>query len=157
MKKFLLNNSKKEGGDLEILQLWLNLPAKLKMTKPFYLGLQKDEIPTISLANDAIQVNLISGKWGEKAGAFESKTGVFLSTIAFKANAELNVDVAKESNIFFYIIRGAMTVNGKNVEARQLVEFQNDAESINIKTHSDSLIIFGHAVPFNEPMVAHPC
>ena len=145
---------KKEGGDLEILQLWLNLPAKLKMTKPFYLGLQKDEIPTISLANDAIQVNLISGKWGEKAGAFESKTDVFLSTIAFKANAELNVDVAKESNIFFYIIRGAMTVNGKNVEARQLVEFQNDAESINIKTESDSLIIFGHAVPFNEPMVA---
>lgn len=145
---------KKQGGDLEILQLWLNLPAKLKMTSPFYLGLQEDEIPTISLDDDKVAIKLISGKWGENEGAFESKTGVFLSTITFKASAELTINIAIERNIFFYLIKGALTVNGQAIKARQLVEFMNDETGVQIVADTDSVLLLGHAVPFNEPMVA---
>ncbi len=42
---------KRQGGPLEILQLWVNLPARLKMTTPAYTGVQADQIPAISIAN----------------------------------------------------------------------------------------------------------
>ncbi len=65
-----------KGGALEILQLWLNLPARSKMTKPFYEGLQKDKIPSVVLDEGRVVVNLVSGDWeGEKA-AFHPETGV---------------------------------------------------------------------------------
>ncbi len=55
---------KKEGGELEILQLWVNLPAKLKMTTPTYIGLQKEDIPSLRV-NDKTTLNLISGTYQE--------------------------------------------------------------------------------------------
>ncbi|MHA6247736.1 pirin family protein [Pontibacter sp. CAU 1760] len=54
---------KREGGPLEILQLWLNLPAKYKMVKPHYTGLQQHEIPVASNDNGKVKVNVIAGEW----------------------------------------------------------------------------------------------
>ncbi|EMR02130.1 pirin family protein [Cesiribacter andamanensis] len=78
---------KKEGGPLEILQLWLNLPARHKMTAPFYRGLQQAEIPSLALDGGRVQLNLIAGSWEGQQAAFQPKTDVFLSTVAFKEGA----------------------------------------------------------------------
>ncbi|WP_114778635.1 pirin family protein [Botryobacter ruber] len=145
---------KQQGGDLEILQLWLNLPSRLKMTEPFYKGLQKEDIPTVDLDNGAIRVNLVSGTIGDTKGAFESLIGVHLSTIEFKSDAELNLQVPTDHNIFFYVIRGELTVNEQKAEAFQLVEFNNDAEDVHIEAAADSILLFGHAKPIGEPVVA---
>lgn len=145
---------KKAGGDLEILQLWLNLPARLKMAEPFYLGLQKDSIPIISLNEDNIYLDLISGNWGDIQGAFQPEPDVFLSTIRFEEGSELTLTVPEAHNIFFYIIRGKLRVNGQSANALELVEFNNDAQQINIMAESNSILLFGHAQPFNETVVA---
>ena len=71
----------KNGGNIEILQLWLNLPASLKMTGPFYKGLQKEDIPRIMLDNGKVTMNLISGNWEGVNGAFDSKTLVSISIV----------------------------------------------------------------------------
>src|SRR3954465_1751300 len=60
------------GGPLEILQLWINLPSRLKFTEPRYIGLQKDEIA--SFENGGATVNLISGDWSGHRGPVESLT-----------------------------------------------------------------------------------
>lgn len=143
---------KKKGGNLEILQLWVNLPAKQKMTKPFYKGLQSDEIPNIKYTNGSIKV--ISGKHEKTDGAFTSINNVHLSLINFFADSELQLEVPVDENILFYIINGDLKVNNKNADARQLVQFNNDSEKISIEIIEDSLILFGHAKPFNEPVVA---
>lgn len=145
---------KKAGGDLEVLQLWLNLPARLKMAEPFYLGLQKDSIPIISLNEDNIYLDLISGNWGDIQGAFQPEPDVFLSTIRFEEGSELTLTVPEAHNIFFYIIRGKLRVNGQSANALELVEFNNDAQQINIMAESNSILLFGHAQPFNETVVA---
>ena len=145
---------KKEGGDLEILQLWLNLPARHKMAEPYYKGLQQEEIPSLSLAEGQITLNLISGEWEGTTGAIRPKTDIFLSTLTFKAGSALNLTVAEDRNIFFYIIRGRLNVNGSSIEALNLVEFQNDAQQVNVVAEADSILLFGHAQPFNEPVVA---
>ena len=67
-------NFMKKGGPLEILQLWVNLPARLKMTPPKYKGLQKDYIPTTSFDQGKVWAQVISGKLNETEGAFETLT-----------------------------------------------------------------------------------
>jgi redox-sensitive bicupin YhaK (pirin superfamily) len=145
---------KQKGGDLEILQLWLNLPARLKMTAPKYIGLQKSEIPAITLDNGQVEVNLISGSWEGNKGAFDSATDVQLNTIYFKPGGKLTFIVPATHNIFFYVIRGKLAVNGQMVEALHLAEFNNDNDTLQIEAQTDSILLFGHAKPFNEPVVA---
>lgn len=145
---------KKEGGDMEILQLWLNLPARLKMTKPSYKGLQKEQIPVIPLDHRNTVMNLVSGRYKEINGAFKSDTNVFLSTLDFKEGGRFEADIPLDQNIFLYVVRGTFNMNGKTVEALHLVEFINDDEKVTMVAETDGIIIFGHARPFNEPVVA---
>lgn len=145
---------KKRGGEIECLQLWINLPSALKQSEPNYIGLAKDAIPGFSLNEGKVTVNLISGNWGNKKGAIQSITGVMMSTIDFKAGAELSIETDTARTIFFYIIRGSLRVNGKDIQKHNLVEFGQDGESIAIKAATDGLIIFGHARPNKEPIAA---
>ncbi|RNI25996.1 pirin family protein [Rufibacter latericius] len=145
---------KRTGGPLEILQLWVNLPAKLKMTEPRYEGLQKESIPSFTLDDGNVTVNLVSGTWDGHTGAFETLSDIVLSTMYFKAGGKLATQVPAERNIFFYLIKGTLTVNGQQVPARNLVEFHNDASELEVEATEDSVLLFGHAVPFNEPVVA---
>ena len=145
---------KKTGGPLEILQLWINLPARLKMTAPKYVGLQKEEIPEISVADGKATLNLVAGSWEGQKGAFDTQTDVFLSTVYFTPGAEINMEVPATRNIFFYVIKGALTVNGTEIKKHELAEFSNNAAAIKISAATDSVLLFGHAEPFNEPVVA---
>lgn len=145
---------KEKGGGMEILQLWLNLPSRLKMTEPNYIGLQKEAIPTITTDNGNVQINLISGEWEGKSGAFVSQIDVHLNTIYFKQGGRLTFTVPVSHNIFFYVIRGKLLVNGQTIEALHLTEFNNDDELMQLEAQSESIVLFGHAEPLNEPVVA---
>ncbi len=145
---------KKEGGDLEILQLWVNLPAKLKMTEPNYKGLQKDQIPEVKLNEGKITTQVVSGEFKGTKGAFDTLTDISLATIQFKKGAQLQLEIPEDHNIFFYVISGELKVNGQQAMFRHLVEFRNDAEELQIEAVEDSILLFGHAKPFEEPVVA---
>lgn len=145
---------RQHGGPLEILQLWLNLPSRLKMTPPKYTGLQADDIPSFALNDGLVGVKLISGHWDEREGAFDSMTRVHLSLISFKPEAQLKVFVPTTRNVFFYVIRGQLRVNGQVARSRQLVEFHTNEEELHIEAPADALLLFGHGEPFHEPIVA---
>jgi redox-sensitive bicupin YhaK (pirin superfamily) len=145
---------KRTGGGLDLIQLWLNLPARLKMTAPFYKGLQREAIPHLSLQEGKVLVDVVSGNWEGQNGAFESLTDVHLSTITLGNGADLALRVPPEYNILFYIMKGGLTVNGREVLEHHLVEFENDAEEIALHADNTAHILFGHAMPFNEPLVA---
>jgi quercetin 2,3-dioxygenase len=145
---------KENGGDLEILQLWLNLPARLKMVKPFYKGVTAEDIPVLKLDSDHVRVNIISGQLSNVNGVFDSMTGVTLCTIFMHDKSSLSLDIPIDHNILFYVIRGEVYVNSSQVHALQLVEFNNDHSELNISAGSESVILFGHALPLNEPVVA---
>jgi redox-sensitive bicupin YhaK (pirin superfamily) len=144
----------KEGGDLEILQLWVNLPSRLKMTDPFYKGLQKDDIPQASFDNGKITAQVVSGELNGTKGAFETTTEIHLSTLFFKSAGVFFTKVQEKHNILCYVIKGEIKINGEIIQGLKLVEFNNDDEQVRIEALSDSIILFGHAKPFNEPVVA---
>ena len=144
---------KKFGGDLEILQLWVNLPAKLKMTEPYYKGLQQDNIPTIAFDEGRITARVVSGDFGGTKGAFDTLTPINLSLINFKTGARVTFKIPVEDNIFFYVIKGELSVNETSAKALHLVEFDNNDEDLNIEALADSTLLLGYAKPFNEPVV----
>lgn len=146
---------KKNGGMEEVIQIWLNLPSRLKMTRPAYVGLQKEDIPVISLDEGRVTVNLISGQWGAAEGPVPSLTGIHNSSIVFKAGGSLQTEVEARRNILFYVVNGEVEVNGQKASTHTLVEFANEGEAIAVKALSDATLIFGHGEPYNEPIVAH--
>ncbi|WP_026955308.1 pirin family protein [Algoriphagus vanfongensis] len=145
---------KNKGGDLEILQLWLNLPASKKMMDPNYVGLQKDEIPAFELDEGNIQVQQLFGEWNGVKGAFEDTFPITMSTVYLQEGAEFSKEIQQDENIFFYVVRGKLDVNDSPVPFRNLVEFENSGSTVTIKALEDSILILGHALPFNEPVVA---
>jgi redox-sensitive bicupin YhaK (pirin superfamily) len=142
------------GGPLEILQLWINLPARLKMTEPHYVGLQKPEIPSITIDDGRVTINLISGQWNGQSGPIQSLTGVVMMTVSPSAGGRIVLSAPRGRNVFLYIVRGEVRVSGKTAREFQLVELEDDGDDVALEAFRDSLVIFGHAAPLNEPVVA---
>ncbi len=145
---------KKEGGNLEILQLWLNLPARYKMTDPQYIGLPKEEIPTVALPNGQGSVALVAGDWQGQPGAFRTPTNISLQTTRLHTSGQLSLTIPASRTILFYVIQGKVTVNQMSVPTLHLVEFGYAEGTIEVQAEADSLILLGHAEPFREPVVA---
>ena len=146
---------KQRGGPLEILQLWVNLPARLKMIEPRYIGVQRDDIPAIAVDDGKATVHLVSGTWGDQRGPIDSLTDIHMTFIEMKAGAHITAPVARNRNVFLYIVRGDTTVGGEDASAFHLIELENDSDLVDMTTVSDAVILFGHAEPFGEPVVAH--
>src|SRR5690606_13464711 len=123
---------KKKGGRLEILQLWVNLPARLKMTAPKYKGLQKDEIPVTELDGGKVMAQVISGSVNDTVGAFESMTEITLSTLYFEKEGVFNLKVPKKHNILCYVIKGEVKIHGDIIEKLHLIEFNDDDDQVYI-------------------------
>jgi redox-sensitive bicupin YhaK (pirin superfamily) len=146
---------KRAGGPLEILQLWVNLPSRLKMTKPNYQGLQGDQIPIVEADGGKAKVAVISGEWGGATGPVESITGNFMSTIAAQSGARLDFGGLARRNVFLYVVSGDVRVNGRNVAQHHLVELSLDGDDVTLQATSDARLVFGHGDPIGEPVVAH--
>src|SRR5690606_14878120 len=110
---------KKEGGEMEILQLWINLPAKHKMIKTAYVGLKSEDITHIS-EGEGVTIHLISGRWKDQKGPYEPLIDIFLSTIEIKKDNTLNMKIDSSRNIFLYVVQGAVSVNGKKASKLHL-------------------------------------
>jgi quercetin 2,3-dioxygenase len=144
----------KKGGKIEIIQLWFNLPSYLKMIEPRYTGKQENEIPHIFSEDKLVKINPVSGKWNNHSGPVESMTGIEIASLEFKEGAKYKILISEERNILFYVVRGKVEVNDQLAEKLHLVEFGHNEKLIEITALEDSLILLGHGMPFNEPIVA---
>ncbi|TBW29304.1 pirin family protein [Gramella sp. KN1008] len=144
---------KKEGGPLEILQLWVNLPKRLKMADPRYKGLQKDQISVWKNREETIEAQVVSGSFKGIRGAFDTPTSVNLAVVHFDKGSKIDLEIPKTDNIFFYVIRGELEVNEISVPELQLADFSKNDEKLDISAKNDSILLLGHAEPFNEKVV----
>ncbi|MDB5857891.1 MAG: nuclease, partial [Ramlibacter sp.] len=145
---------KDAGGKLEILQLWVNLPASLKMTPPRYTGLQRDEIPLYPAADGMASIQLISGALAGKVGPIESLTGLFMSVVRAKESAKVSFANLEGRVVFLYVVRGAVAVNGTTIPEFNLARLNDDGDAVSFEALTDSIVLFGHGDPIHEPMAA---
>lgn len=143
------------GGALEILQLWVNLPSRLKMTAPRYSGAQADQIPTVPLAGGQGSLNLVSGRFEGVEGPIQSLTHVFMSTVHLSAGAKVALPAPLGRSVLLYTVAGRVEIGGERVEPWRLVRMEDDGDRVAIKALSDAVLLYGHADPIGEPVVAH--
>ncbi|HEX8471682.1 MAG TPA: pirin family protein [Brevundimonas sp.] len=145
---------KREGGSMEILQLWVNLPSRLKMTKPDYVGLQAADIPTFITDDGRVTVEPVSGVWGEVTAPIQSLIDIHLAVLRFKPGGMFETPVARGRAVFMYAVAGQVSVGGTAVEPWNLIAL-NDGEAVSIEAGSDAIILLGHAEPIGEPVASH--
>ncbi len=146
---------KRDGGAMEILQLWVNLPGRLKMTAPRYTGLQRAAIPSIALDGGAGRLDLVSGDFGGTTGPVASLTGVFMSVATIGAGGTVSLPAPPGRSVFLYVVRGRVRIAGSAIDRWHLVTLNDDGDSVAIEAMADSVLLYGHADPIGEPVVAH--
>lgn len=144
---------KLKGGKMEILQLWLNLPAKDKMKEPFYSGFQREEIPVVE--SNGAKIEVIAGEWEGVKGVVESPSGASLFTLYMKGNCRVECNIPADNVLFFYVVRGECMVNEMAARQLQLVEFDREGGLFKVEAAGDTMIIFGYAPFLSEAVMAN--
>tara|TARA_R110002072_G_scaffold15856_48_gene63033 strand:+ start:4971 stop:5822 length:852 start_codon:yes stop_codon:yes gene_type:complete len=141
---------KREGGPLEILQLWVNLPARLKLTEPNYIPVAAEEIPAVELAPGVV-MRAVSGSEGAPVS---SLTGVMLTMVELAPGRSATLPAPAGRSVFFYMVNGAARIGPGEVPEHHLAQV-GDGEGVKVSSDSGCLILYGHADPIGEPVVAH--
>lgn len=141
---------KREGGPLEILQLWVNLPARLKMTEPNYVPVAAEEIPAVELAPGVV-MRAVSGS--ERAPV-SSLTGVMLAMVELAPGSSATLPAPAGRSVFFYMVNGAARIGPGEVPEHHLAQV-GEGEGVEVSSDSGCRILYGHADPIGEPVVAH--
>jgi redox-sensitive bicupin YhaK (pirin superfamily) len=142
------------GGKLEILQLWLNLPAKLKMTAPRYVGVQDDDIPSIPTQDGTGRIQLVSGEWPGFRGPIQSLTNTFMSVVRLVSGGRVKFAGVAGRRVFLYVVRGSIAIEGERVAQFNLAELHDDGDVVELEANDNAVILFGHADPMQEPIAA---
>lgn len=146
---------KRRGGPLELLQLWVNLPGRLKMSPPRYVGLQQDEIPAWRTPDGLTTVHLTSGSWDGHTGPVTSLTGVSLATVDLRPGGRVRFADLGDRSVFLYVVRGQVEIGGTPAPAFNLLQLSDAGDAVEIASATGGLVLFGHAAPIGEPVVAH--
>ena len=141
---------KRSGGPLEILQLWVNLPARLKMTEPNYIPVTASQIAESRVA-DGVVMRAVSGTQGAPVA---SRTGVMLATVEMQPGTQAVLDAPAGRSVLFYTVRGTCRIGDTGVPEHTLAKL-GDGDGIEMSSDDGCVILFGHADPIGEPMVAH--
>lgn len=155
-KEFHEEEFSKQGGDFQMVQLWVNLPRKDKMTKPKYQPLKNEQISKVQLENGFGIVEIIAGEFqGTKGSASTfSPVNVFNAKLNQGGNAEFNFPA--EFNTGILVIEGKIKVNESElVAADHFILFKNQGETFKIQATENSVVLILSGQPLHEPIMAH--
>lgn len=144
---------KRDGGPMEILQLWVNLPSRLKMTQSNYVGLQAEDIPTFT-TEGGVTVEPVSGEWLGVEAPIRSLIDIHLAVVRLPAGARFETPIAAGRNVFLYVVKGGVSVAGTSVPEWNLVGL-SDGDGLDMTAETDAVVLLGHALPIGEPVFSH--
>lgn len=144
---------RKSGGTLQMLQLWVNLPAELKMTQPRYQTLENADIPVVEVGQARIRV--ISGSLGETHGLAHTFTPINLWDVQLSAG-EVKLSVPQDYTTALFVMEGKVTVNGaREVEDSTIVVLEKEGTDILVSASADARFIVLNGQPIDEPVVGY--
>jgi redox-sensitive bicupin YhaK (pirin superfamily) len=144
-------------GLMEGFQLWLNLPAKDKMTAPWYRDIPREEIPRFETEGGA-KVQVIAGASHGVAGAVQrAVTEPLYLDIELPANASFEQVLPPGHNAFIYVFRGQVVVDEQNVPQTRMAILRNDAgaDGVRIVAAQPSRLILIAGQPLGEPIAQY--
>ncbi|UOQ71389.1 pirin family protein [Hymenobacter cellulosilyticus] len=141
------------GGTIEYVQLWINLPARLKRTQPRYQGVTTEQVPEVELADGRSRVRVVAGSLLGTTGPVDSLTGIQAVVLELAAEGQFQTTVEPGRTVLLYVLRGNLTVNGRGVGSRTLVEFEPEGTAIDLQATEAATVLYCTGQPYHEPLV----
>lgn len=146
-----------EGGDLEFIQFWVNVPANRKMVEPSYQPLDVADTPMIPSADNKVRSYLVAGVLDNKKGPIKTETDLFLMRFEMQKGGKIEVPVPKDYNALVYQLDGKLSINSgaKQTRAKDMVWYNNDGDGITLEALEDTRAILLSGRPINEPVATY--
>ena len=146
----------KSGGTLEMVQLWVNLPARDKMADPGYQTILDGDIPSIPLKGKAGSLRLIAGEFDGHTGPARTFTPVDVWDLRLNGGKSLTLDLHEGRNTALVVLRGTVQVNGlESVRQGQLALFDRKGDQLTLEASEDAVVLLLSGEPIDEPVVGH--
>ena len=145
-----------KGGDFEMVQLWVNLPAKDKTAKPGYQTLLDADIPTVSLADGAGSLRVIAGRHGDAEGPARTFTPINIWDVRLSAGKTVSLDVPEGHTLSVLVLKGTVEVNGQEIAREaQMVLLGQTGGGVTLEANNEAKLLVLTGEPIHEPVVAH--
>lgn len=146
----------KTGGEFQMVQLWVNLPAKDKMSKPKYQEIVKDKIGKFILPGDGGTIEVISGDYQGIKGAASTFTPVHLFNARLNKGAQASFRFPETYNSALLVVEGSITVNGETLVATDhLALLANDGEDFSVEASENAVVLVLSGEPIHEPIATY--
>jgi redox-sensitive bicupin YhaK (pirin superfamily) len=143
------------GGTFEMVQLWVNLPAAVKMSPPRYQGITNADIPSVDLAPGVV-ARVIAGELGGARGPAQTFTPITLVDLRLAAGSRATLVLPAGHNCGLVLLRGDVAVEGQRMAGEaQITVLSPAGQSVELAAATDSLVLLLGGEPIHEPVASY--
>ena len=154
-KEFHETEWAKQGGIFQMVQLWVNLPSKDKMSPPKYQAIKNSEMKKVDLGEKGF-VEVIAGEYQNEKGPASTFSPVNLMNAKLKKGGKADFSFPANFNTAALVVEGSISVNGeKNVPTDHFILFKNEGENFIVEATEDAVVLVISGEPLNEPIFPH--
>lgn len=144
-----------KGGIFHMVQLWVNLPSKDKMSAPTYQSISQREIPRHPLP-DGSYIEVIAGQYNDTKGKAITHSPIHLMNAHLVEGGEAEFSFPKDYNTALVVVSGQVHINGQTrVSSDHFVKLSHDGETFHLRADVPSIVLVLSGEPLNEPIAAH--
>jgi len=144
-----------KGGKFEMIQLWVNLPARFKGEAPHYQALTNDIIREVALPEDQGVVRIIAGNYNGINGPANTYTPINLWDVRIEKGTDLQVSIEEIHTTAILILHGQVAINGTTVPEHHMALFGQEGTEINIHASKDAVLLVMSGEPIDEPIASY--
>lgn len=146
----------RDGGQFEMVQLWVNLPARDKQALPGYQTLVNADIPALDLPNGAGKLRVIAGSFAGTKGPARTFTPINIWDLRLGRGKTVALDVPEGHSLSVLVLSGTIEIDGEEIAREaETVIFGHDGGSITIEANADAKLLVLTGEPIDEPVVAY--
>lgn len=155
-KEYQEEKFNRQGGLFQMVQLWINLPSKDKMSAPKYQSLLHSQMGKFRLADDGGEINVIAGSYKGTEGPANTFTPIQLYDARLNSNSFLELDFPEDYNTGLLVLEGKVRINeSETAPADHFVLFRNQGTSLKIEALENSIVLVLSGEPINEPIAQY--
>jgi redox-sensitive bicupin YhaK (pirin superfamily) len=143
----------RDGGTMELVQLWVNLPREFKMTTPRYQDIKGSNIPLV--AGNGFSVQVVAGSFDGREGPAQTFSPIMALMVHFENEGQLAVPVPKNWNGLGYVLAGAIEAGTELLSAGNMAVFENDGDTILLEARAAGYLLLLAGEPIDEPLVSY--
>ena len=144
------------GGTLEFIQFWANVPAKNKMEQPYYIAVTKEDTPIYYSDDKKVEVAVVSGELNGVKGKVDTFTPLNTLRFNFLKDGVIEFEIPNNHNTLFYLLKGKLQVNDEQeVNAKDLIHFDNNDSKIKFTARENSYGILLSGIPIEEEVTSY--